>query len=140
MKDKVEMEFVPLVGVGPFLFGEPARNLHHFDMEVIESLSSDEELVYGSLNSSLDGVRVYVEGGKIVGLGLYESLVFKGVNLIGLSYAEAEAVLDGPPTNCETYELDDGEQTVFDWDPLCLILWFKDERVVTAQCHEWIED
>jgi len=134
------MDFVPLVRVGPFVFGEPASSAEALGFVLMEDECAVDVQAYGDVTDPCDSVRVYVEDGTITGIALYDSLFYANVNLIGASLVEAVAAMGGRPSSSDTAILSDGEQTIYYWDDHWLTLWFKAGRVVTAQCNEEVEE
>jgi hypothetical protein len=70
-------------------------------------------------------------------VGCYDSLLHKGVDLIGLSTDEAKSIVgDGWIVDDEEI----GGQTLIMYESLSLFLWVRDDTIVGATCGALIED
>jgi hypothetical protein len=126
----------PLISVGPFHFGAPAQPvIQEYNLELVEL--PDGVIDWFTYEIPCLESRVYVRDSLIDTVGCYDSLVYKGVDLIGLSTDEAKSIVgDGWIVDDEEI----GGQTLIMYENLNLFLWVSDDTIVGATCGAVIED
>ena len=139
---QVRLDWVPLKGVGPFMFEEAiASYIDNFGL--IEVPEGDDEITnWSNYEMPGYGIDLYVEDGKIVSICCEYQCFFRGKNLIGLTLQEViEVVGLEPEKDVDTIELaDDGEQLVYEFDDAALQLWTKDGVAVAVFCGPAYDD
>ena len=127
-------DWMPLVRVGMFEFGKPVQE--YVDRHVLEMLPCEEDgtnwetyIVPG------DSLRVHVENSRVISIACYDECILRGINLIGLDFAEAKRHIGSEPSDpVNTIYIDEEPQEVFEFDDVEAQLWVKDGKVVTVFC------
>lgn len=134
----------PRLGAGPARFGVSLAQLD--GVLALEELP-DEHYDFpdgaGSSRRSLayrphgrDDVRMYFSAGVLDSMAFYESLLWRGLDLIGSSLAEVEAVSGrAPDVIGEAIEVGAMWQHTAEFDDLGLMLWLVGERVVSVSIN-----
>ena len=133
--------FQPKVGVGEILFGDPiSRYLEILNLNAQLTSESKEYDVYDLPEKDL---TVYVEDGLVESINCQEELVFKGRNVIGMTYDDFLSYYDlepdGEPDSLD-FEDDNIPQLVFEFDELDLQIWVKNDIVVTAVASNFVDE
>jgi hypothetical protein len=126
----------PLISVGPFRFGAPAQPMiQQYNLELVEL--PGEVIDWYTYEIPCLESRVCVRDFVIDTVGCYDSLIYKGRNLLGISTDEAKAIL-GDDWIVDDEEI--GGQTLIMYENLNLFLWVRDDTIVGATCGALIED
>ena len=89
--------------------------------------------VYG-LNESL---RVYCAERKVVSISVYSTLIYMGINLIGVDLKDLEGVVGSTRIERDgMVDLSNGVQEVFDIEDLGLQVWTQKNRVISVSCDD----
>ncbi|WP_193368239.1 HEAT repeat domain-containing protein [Pelagibius marinus] len=140
--DREGWELIPNISLGPFVFGtEIDEYVDRFAARFKEDPEAGpEEWQTFSLPHSDDYLSV--EEGVLVCVTGYKGVIYKGVDLVGLTLAELEKLLGCPPDDIgPTVEYENGEvQTAYDFDDFGLGVWTADDKVVSVSCLDYRED
>ncbi len=121
----------PLVGVGPFRFGiHIQRYKKKYGLFLFEEGSEIEWDTY-----KIDGYesQIYFENNKVISVGCFDSLFYKGRNLFGLTIDEIRAFL-GKEDSMDKEEYD-GRVPV-EYEELDIQVWYStDKRVDSVMCY-----
>ncbi|WP_298821428.1 hypothetical protein [uncultured Roseibium sp.] len=135
-------EWTPGVGVGPIKFGTPIEEyIERFDLKlrVPEGTTSTG---LGSYTIQDFAKSVATDLGKVESVECEDYFGFRGKNLIGMSEIELITYMGIDPDEISVGVLyENGSvQTPFEYDALGLIVWFEDEKLISAAAMEIIED
>lgn len=136
--------WVPLISVGPFKFGEPAD-------PVIEKLNLQklekpyEEFDSDSYEVSDGSVRLYTdEDGRIDGVGCFENIYYQDEDLFGLTLDEIRLRLGKEDQIGETILFDfkdnEYEKVPVEFEKWSLQLWFREGVVESAMVNGLLND
>jgi hypothetical protein len=136
MKDKMTaFEWTPLVSVGLLKFGESLDSIiHEFDLHKLDKPFEEFEL--DSYEFPNDDKRVYTEDGNIVYVACFDSLYYKGGNLVGLTLDEIRVLFGEEDKIGEStifdFEGDEYEEIPVEFYGYGLEIWIRDEVVQSA--------
>ncbi|QFT30987.1 hypothetical protein FIV00_10905 [Labrenzia sp. THAF82] len=138
----LKWEWIPGIGVGPMKFGAPIKNfIERFELKLhVPEGTTPEE--WGSFIIQDFVKSVTTEHGLIQTVECEDYFGFRGKNLIGMSEEELIAHMGSDPDKIGVGVLyENGSvQTPFDYDALGLIVWFEDEKLISAAAMEIIDD
>jgi len=130
----------PLVAVGSFEFVTPIkRYVEQFPF--IHEVEQDDDYEVYSLETPL--VEIYVEEGRIESVVCREECLYKGMNIIGMSIdqfiSNYDAEYFGEIDELD-FEEDDTPQYVYDFDSLGLLIWVKNDLIITVTASKRMEE
>jgi hypothetical protein len=128
-------DWEPLVSVGPVRFGEAANPLiekYNLQRPEFDCDTPDWEAYQFSGTDTL----INVENSSIISVACHDNFFYKSNDLLGMSLKQIRQILG------QEDEIDSmvGTQIPIYYDSLGLILWMKNDVIVSATCHSVIED
>lgn len=115
---------IPFKQVGVFVLGqEIIQYLDKFEFEVYD-MSEDQVAPSINYRFSNPEMTLYVSDKKIDFIGCYEELLYKGVNLIGLSVQQfSDYIEDVYSDEDKLFVSEEEEQYVYEFDKIGLQIW-----------------
>jgi hypothetical protein len=130
-------DLIPEHRFGEYILGCP---IEQFSSKVEKLADETDEFWKAYKEIGNDDIRIYTENENIVCVGAYEYCFYEGHNLIGKTINDVITILNTPFDRAETQEVIDEQQVVYRFDSLSLLVWAKNDRVVTVQCSEKVID
>jgi hypothetical protein len=132
--DKVNnWEMEPFTKVGVFRFGE-----FYKEYQNLLQPWDEEDQLEDSITFYIVGTDSYLtadENDKIESITCKEECNYKGVNLIGKTFKEVESILNAKAVFDENL----ANQDIYDVNDCGLMLWVKDDVVVSIDCNRYID-
>lgn len=133
--------FQPREGIGEVYFGESKEKYFNV-LQKSDELTSESE-GYEVYELPEKDMAVYFEDGVVDSINCKEECLFKGRNIIGMSYTEFISYYDlepdGEPDELD-FEEDNIPQLVYEFDDLGLQVWTKNDIVVTVIASNIIDE
>lgn len=127
------LEFVPWQSVGVFKFDDDIANYHDYLADWrFEPMDEYGDEFYHHPDGMLF-ISVY-QGKKIGSIFCYETLIYQGINLIGLTIDEFKAVLGADyvgDVDVLDFEDDDHPQSIYDFESIGARVWEKQGKIIT---------
>lgn len=126
------LEFIPWQSVGVFKFDDDIANYQNELTNWVFEPIDEYGLEHYHLND--DSRMISIRHGKIGSIFCYETLIYQGINLIGLSIDEFKHITQsdyvGTPEEMD-FEDDGYPQTIYDFDDIGARAWVKKGKIVT---------
>ena len=131
MTDHV-LEFTPWQSVGIFKFDDDITNYQQALSNWYLTPKNEYGVEHYHLND--DSRMISIRHGKIGSIFCYETLIYQGVNLIGLTIDEFKNITQsdyvGTPEEID-FEDDGYSQTIYNFDDIGARAWVKKNKIVT---------
>lgn len=129
------LELVPFQRVGPFEFNKSIKLYQDYDFKFSKC---DDKTEWDLYSYEEDGIDIYTEEDLIVSISCRKTLMYNGLNIIGL---ELESFLQESNFTITKDNIDkiympdiDAYQDVIDLDDIGIQLWSKEDIIVTVFC------
>lgn len=124
-------EIIPRVKVGEIRFNMTVDDL----LELGYSHTEFDEQINWHTYAKNEDIECYVEQGKIVSISCWKGATYNGEPIIGLTSEELINILGKPDEIDEpVWVSDEAQQTPWQYEELCLQIWFENEYVVSVFC------
>lgn len=137
--EKGAWEWVPNERIGPLVFAKPMSDFIErlkLRLETDDAIPGIEPTVYYDV-PGMDKI-VYEDDGLLESVISDDIIIYKGINLIGMTESQILKLLGQDPTDTDEFDFADEEggapNRVFTFDELGLQVWCLEDRVYSVTC------
>lgn len=128
--------WIPNQSLGGVPFGCRENELRRFG-DFVRIHNEEDAFVGWNVYGLEQGVRIYCEGGGVVSIAVYDSLLYRSCEVIGCKFDDIDHVIGSSNYIIEEpIDLESESQTPVDFDELGLQLWIRKGIVASATCND----
>jgi hypothetical protein len=136
----IELNFYPFVGVGDLKFGTSIEFIiekRDFNFKV-----ENDNTNWLTFENEKLGLNLYFENNLLISISCFKTLVYKGINIIGLTISELiETLVIKSISLPDKIFINEFEfQTVYEIDEYGLQIWIENNKIVTVIVSPNFED